>query len=106
MPGIGTIAQCIRCVFVDRGDAQSRETTFKLIKERQQEREQDPFETPNLLLFPEGTTTNNTTLIPFKKGAFAEGHSVQPIGLKYSSGSFQPSHDVIPILGHALLLCS
>ena len=77
-----------------------------MIKKRQQDREAHPAEIPHLCLFPEGTTSNNTTLLPFKRGAFSEGYSIQPIGLKYSSANFQPAHDVIPIVEHAWLLCS
>jgi hypothetical protein len=37
------------------------------------------------LIFPEGATTNNNSVIQFKRGPFSGLSSVQPIGLKYWS---------------------
>lgn len=36
-----------------------------------------------LCLFPEGTTTNNSCLLPFKTGAFRAGLPLQPVVIKY-----------------------
>ncbi len=43
-----------------------------------------------MMLFPEGTTTNNKYLMPFKRGAFVAGVPVQPLVLKYRCGSGYP----------------
>ncbi|GIL76379.1 hypothetical protein Vretifemale_5945 [Volvox reticuliferus] len=52
-----------------------------------------------MLLFPEGTTTNNRYIMPFKRGAFVAGVPVQPLVLKYdTSGRFSPTWDSMP--GH------
>lgn len=36
-----------------------------------------------LLLFPEGTTTNGSYLLPFKTGAFLAGLPVRPVVIRY-----------------------
>lgn len=38
---------------------------------------------PPVLIFPEGTTSNNTALTMFKRGAFVPGRPVQPVAIKY-----------------------
>lgn len=43
-----------------------------------------------LIIFPEGCTTNSTSLIQFKKGAFAPLLNIKPQIFKYHS-CFQPA---------------
>lgn len=38
---------------------------------------------PPIIIFPEGTTTNQEALISFKAGAFVPGVPVQPMTIKY-----------------------
>lgn len=45
----------------------------------------------NLIIFAEGTTTNGSGLLPFKKGAFVAGGPVKMCALKYS-GRVNPSY--------------
>ena len=59
---------------------------------------------PPLLIYPEGCTTNNTSLIQFKKGAFASLLSVQPIAMKYYAAHFNPAHDVMPMFSNFIIL--
>jgi lysophosphatidylcholine acyltransferase/lyso-PAF acetyltransferase len=40
---------------------------------------------PQILIFPEGTTTNRTCLITFKPGAFTPAVPVQPVIFKYNN---------------------
>lgn len=55
-----------------------------------------------IVLFPEGATTNNTELIHFKRGAFFALYPVKPITIKYSGLFFNPAHDVLNVVAHAL----
>jgi len=55
-------------------------------------------------MYPEGCTTNNTELIQFRRGAFFYLHSVQPLTFKYSSPFFQPSHDIMHVMSHVILM--
>jgi len=41
---------------------------------------------PPLIMNVEGGTTNGTSLIKFKKGAFIGLNSVQPVVIKYNTG--------------------
>lgn len=41
---------------------------------------------PDLLIFPEGTTTNGTCLASFRRGAFIAGTRVQPVTLRFNLG--------------------
>jgi|LauGreDrversion4_2_1035121.scaffolds.fasta_scaffold3961938_1 lysophosphatidylcholine acyltransferase/lyso-PAF acetyltransferase len=40
-----------------------------------------------LLVYPEGATTNNKSIIEFKRGAFSSLCSIMPICLKYKSAN-------------------
>jgi len=56
------------------------------------------------LIFPEGGTTNGTSLINFKKGAFIAEKTVRPVILKWGlEGSVIPSFDIIEMLPLVIL---
>jgi len=62
-----------------------------------------------LLIYPEGTQTNGTHLIPFKRGAFQAMKPVVPVVLQYagpSEKSFKLQWDVLDFLPHAILTYS
>lgn len=49
-----------------------------------------------MMMFPEGATTNNRQLIKFKRGAFFNMRSVQPMCLKYASlNGISPQNDTL-----------
>ena len=57
-----------------------------------------------LLIFPEGGTTNGSSLINFKKGAFIAEKTVRPVILKWGlEGSVIPSFDIIEMLPLVIL---
>lgn len=103
MPFIGTIASAMQCIFVER--TKDKGAAIKAIVQRQKLMKiQKGF--PKLLLFPEGTTTNGTGLMQFKKGAFLEMLPVQPICLEYKERNFSPCMEVVPMWAHAVFLAS
>jgi hypothetical protein len=57
-------------------------------------------------MYPEGCTTNNTSIIQFRKGAFFGLCSVQPLVIKYWSPFFRNPHDILNPLAHMILCCS
>lgn len=59
-----------------------------------------------LLIFPEASTSNNTSIVQFKKGAFFNLLPVAPVGLKYSSSFFNPANDVLNVVPHMALMAS
>jgi len=54
-------------------------------------------------LFPEGTTTNGSAILEFKKGAFVHLKPVKLLGLKYNYTDFNPAYDVMNPLDLILL---
>ncbi|KAM9838365.1 lysophosphatidylcholine acyltransferase 1 isoform 2-T2 [Aulostomus maculatus] len=79
IPIWGTLISYIRPVNVFRSDQESRRNTVKEIKRRAQ----SGGEWPQIMIFPEGTCTNRSSLILFKAGAFIPGLPVQPVVLRY-----------------------
>lgn len=60
---------------------------------------------PPLIMNVEGGTTNGTSLIKFKKGAFYGLNSVQPVVIKYNTALIDMEQCIIPLYSH-ILLCS
>lgn len=73
--------------------------------------EKEGFLSP-LVLFPEGTTTNNTQLMKFKRGAFYAEKRVSPVLLKYKQsqvntlGTFSAAWDTDEFFPHVILQLS
>ncbi|NP_001352256.1 Lysophospholipid acyltransferase LPEAT1 isoform 2 [Zea mays] len=104
LPLIGLISNCLGCIFVQRESKSSEAKGVSgAVAERIQEVCQDK-NTPMMLLFPEGTTTNGDYLLPFKTGAFLAGAPVQPVILKYPYRRFSPAWDSMDGARHVLLL--
>ena len=62
---------------------------------------------PPMLVFPEGTVTNNTALLTFKKGAFKDFKPVKICAVKYRGNHFTPFNDFIdPMKCFWLLSCN
>lgn len=73
----------LQTIFVSRTDKDSRATVAREI-ERRTKTERGLWHR-QLLIFPEGTTTNSEAVITFKAGAFAPGMPVQPVVVRYPS---------------------
>ncbi|KAL7068165.1 acyltransferase domain-containing protein [Cryptosporidium serpentis] len=60
-----------------------------------------------LVIFPEGTTSNGSDIIPFKVGAFESLLPIQPVVLLYKSSFVSPAYDILPFwVLLSLLLCN
>ncbi|KAK3523458.1 hypothetical protein QTP86_033606 [Hemibagrus guttatus] len=79
LPVIGALLEFNQAVLVSRKDPESRKKCVTQIKERLTSNGY----WPQMLMFPEGTTTNGQVLIKFKPGAFLAGVPVQPVLLHY-----------------------
>eukprot|EP00752_Nemacystus_decipiens_P017246 g15450.t1 len=78
-PILGTIQKAMQIMFVDRANPASKKKCLHAIEERS-----DPASTfPRVLVFPEGTCTNQRALITFKHGPFIPGQNVQPVTVRY-----------------------
>ncbi|KAK7910463.1 hypothetical protein WMY93_015147 [Mugilogobius chulae] len=79
LPVIGALLEFNQAVLVSRKDPQSRKNAVSQLNERLTSNGY----WPQMLMFPEGTTTNGKALIKFKPGAFLAGVPVQPVLLRY-----------------------
>ncbi|AWO97203.1 putative lysophospholipid acyltransferase LPCAT4 [Scophthalmus maximus] len=79
LPVIGALLESNQCVLVSRTDPESRKKVVAQVTERLT----SGGYWPQMLMFPEGTTTNGRSLIRFKPGAFLAGVPVQPVLLRY-----------------------
>ena len=53
---------------------------------------------PPLIIYPEGGTTNGTSLLKFKRGAFMGLTSIKPVIFKYSSDNGDMEGAVIDLI--------
>lgn len=65
-------------VFFERSEAKDR----LLVSRRLKEHVDDPQTLP-VLIFPEGTCINNTSVMMFKKGSFEIAETIYPVAIKY-----------------------
>uniref|UniRef100_A0A3B4UMU6 Lysophosphatidylcholine acyltransferase 4 n=1 Tax=Seriola dumerili TaxID=41447 RepID=A0A3B4UMU6_SERDU len=79
LPVIGALLEFNQSVLVSRKDPESRKKAVTQVTERLTSNGY----WPQMLMFPEGTTTNGRALIKFKPGAFLAGVPVQPVLLRY-----------------------
>jgi len=79
IPLLGKCIELSQSLFVCREDPQSRQKTVRKIVERAQ----DSRAWPQLMIFPEGSTSNRKALMSFKPGAFVPGKPVQPVLIRY-----------------------
>jgi 1-acyl-sn-glycerol-3-phosphate acyltransferase len=100
-PFIGTLASAMQCIFIER--TKDKHSAINAIKDRQKILHTG---FPKLLVFPEGTTTNGTGIMEFKRGGFIGLLPVQPICMEYAMNNFSPCMEVVPMWVHAVLLGS
>ena len=75
----------LQSLFLDRaGTKEERDRVVQQIIERQEAIEVRKEAWQPFCLFPEGTTTNGSCLLPFKRGGFAGMRTVQPVFCKLS----------------------
>ncbi|XP_077239446.1 calcineurin B subunit-like protein [Tasmannia lanceolata] len=86
IPFVGTIIRAMQVIYVNRFSAPSRKHAVSEIKRKAS---CDRF--PQVLLFPEGTTTNGRVLISFQLGAFIPGFPIQPVVVRYPHVHFDQS---------------
>lgn len=103
IPGIGAIAMAIQSLFIDRHSHDSRAEMFTKLEERNKLVEQGQ-KFNRLVIFPEGTTTNNKGLIDFKRGAFNNLKPIKLFALKYTS-NFSPQLNMISTLHSFIGVC-
>lgn len=96
---MGNLANIVDAIYIPRsGNEEQRKKIIKTITDRQDSIEESGKYAP-LLIFPEGGTTNGTSCLKFKKGAFIAQKRIQPYVLQYSTDTtVSPAFDVIQVL--------
>merc|ERR1712110_997174 len=72
------LSKCSDHIWFERSESKDR----ALITQRLGEHVEDPDKLP-ILIFPEGTCINNTSVMQFKKGSFEVGGLIYPVAIKY-----------------------
>jgi len=101
-PFIGTIAKGLQTLFVERENKEHRDDVVIRLKQRIEKFEKNPLTTSQVLIFPEGTTTNGEYMISFKKGAFSNLTPLKIYAIKYTKSNYSPSFDSLE-LGRSFL---
>ncbi|XP_019408851.1 PREDICTED: glycerol-3-phosphate acyltransferase 3 [Crocodylus porosus] len=65
-------------VWFERSEVKDRHLVMKRLKEHVADKNKLP-----ILIFPEGTCINNTSVMMFKKGSFEIGGTIYPVAIKY-----------------------
>lgn len=102
IPGIGRIAKSIGCMFVERDSPDSRTAAREAIRLHFMKMDRS-IHSPQLVIFPEGTTTNGKGLLLFRRGAFISGVKVQPARVVYRNK--QCSMSLLNLWELVCLLC-
>ncbi|XP_042107529.1 glycerol-3-phosphate acyltransferase 3 isoform X2 [Ovis aries] len=66
-------------VWFERSEMKDRHLVIKRLKEHIAHKKELP-----ILIFPEGTCINNTSVMMFKKGSFEIGGTIHPVAIKYN----------------------
>jgi len=88
-------------IFFERSEARDRFAVSK----RLQEHVDDTTKWP-ILIFPEGTCINNTSVMMFKKGSFEIGSVIYPVAIKYDPRFGDPfwNSSQVTMLGHLYMM--
>lgn len=65
-------------IWFERSEVKDREVVAKRLREHVSDQTNPP-----ILIFPEGTCINNTSVMQFKKGSFEVGSVIYPVAIKY-----------------------
>ncbi|XP_059477664.1 glycerol-3-phosphate acyltransferase 3 isoform X2 [Neocloeon triangulifer] len=72
------LARASSHIWFERSEVKDREVVTKRLRQHVS----DP-DNPPILIFPEGTCINNTSVMQFKKGSFEVGGVIYPVAIKY-----------------------
>jgi len=65
-------------IFFERSEMKDRALVVQRMREHVADEQKNP-----ILIFPEGTCINNTSVMMFKKGSFEVGGTIYPVAIKY-----------------------
>lgn len=99
-PILGRVLRTVQPILVNRADFNNKIDAVNQIVRRTNLDE----DWPQLIIFPEGTTTNRSCLISFKPGAFIPGVPVQPVVFNYKNKLNTTSWTILGLSGFQVLL--
>lgn len=104
VPILNDLIDNLQSVYISRGGTQEeRDANINEIIKRQKMGEQDT-RFPPICIYPEGTQTNGSAILKFKKGAFVGLNTVKPVVMKYSWQDYNPAWEGMPFLSHSGLM--
>jgi 1-acyl-sn-glycerol-3-phosphate acyltransferase len=105
-PLVGYITTALGCIFVDRNDKLNRDNSLALVNDKLSNKSNNR-DYSIFTIFPEGTTSNTTSILPFKKGAFSSNLPTKPYVIKFEvKERISLAMDVIDMLLHVyVVLC-
>jgi 1-acyl-sn-glycerol-3-phosphate acyltransferase len=102
---MGPLTKGLQSLFVQRASQDNKDAVLQQIIARQAQiaDQNKPFQP--LCLFAEGSTTNGSALMPFKRGAFTAMRPVTPCYIKMGDSLVNPCYDVLdfPVLAVLML---
>jgi 1-acyl-sn-glycerol-3-phosphate acyltransferase len=94
MPFVSYIISAAGGIFCPRGGSRdAKQATVQIIADYQQELENNC--SAPLVIFPEGATSSNRAILPFKRGAFSTRCKIKPYVLKYACSTVHISNEII-----------
>ena len=104
MPIINKLTDGLQSVYINNSDQANRENALDILKERAVSIEDQCIDWNPFCVFPEGTTTNGTGILKFKKGAFSAMRTVRPCYISITGRWFSPCYDVIGFCEYCIFL--
>ena len=108
MPLLGKAARGLQSLFIYRGtDPTAREQVVEQIMERQRLIEEENAPYNPVCIFAEGTTSNGSSLLKFKRGGFAALRTVVPVFARVNKLTyFHPTWEVLEFWPLLIMLLS
>ena len=102
--GLNTMIESLQSIYISRGGTdKQRSDNMKEIADHQARVENDP-RFSAICIYAEGTQTNGTHVLNFKKGAFASMKTVTPVVIKYNWKHVSPTWEGFSFLASVIIL--
>lgn len=104
-PIIGSLARALQCMFVRPGSSLTSQLIYRVKSTYICHRKRNscpgcPACLSKLVIFPEGTTTNGSAMVPFRTGVFNAGLPVKPVCIRFPHKHFNMSWETIRFREH------
>eukprot|EP00189_Rhodosorus_marinus_P004678 CAMPEP_0113965310 /NCGR_PEP_ID=MMETSP0011_2-20120614/7670_1 /TAXON_ID=101924 /ORGANISM="Rhodosorus marinus" /LENGTH=367 /DNA_ID=CAMNT_0000977801 /DNA_START=296 /DNA_END=1399 /DNA_ORIENTATION=+ /assembly_acc=CAM_ASM_000156 len=101
---VGTIARALQCLFVVEGESLTDTLKTRIVSTYECHLKKGCGGCPtcfrNIVIFPEGTTTNGYGMVPMRTGVFVPGLPVKPVAIRFPHRHFNLSWETIYLKEH------